>query len=303
MQQKLHHFLRLADLDPSELNKILHNAIEVKKHRRSFEERRGKSLALIFTKQSTRTRLSFEVAMGQLGGQCIFMSSKDTQLSRSESWKDTAKVVSSMVEGVVIRCHSHRDIEDFAAHATCPVVNGLTEVFHPCQLLADVMTFYETKGDINGRTVAWIGGGNNMCQSYMEAASLLGFRLHIACPLRCLPDSDVVFCRPGRLVKGSIQMFDNPFDAVRGADLVTTDVWCSMGATTLSSDEMKAFMIYQVNDALMQHAHKDAIFMHCLPAHRGEEVSASVIDGPQSLVWRQAENRLHAQKSLLDWIL
>ena len=295
--------MRLADFEPSDLNKILCDAIEVKQHKRSFEEKQGKSLALIFTKQSTRTRLSFEVAMGKMGGQCIFMSSEDTQLSRSESWKDTAKVVSSMVEGVVIRCHLHKDIEDFAIHAACPVINGLTEAFHPCQLLADVMTVYETMGDIKGRTVAWIGDGNNMCQSYMEAASLLDFRLHIACPPGCSPDFDRVFCKQKRLGKENIHMFDNPVDAVRGVDLVTTDVWRSMGDTTLSTDELKVFTPYQVNDALMQHAHKDAIFMHCLPAHRGEEVSASVIDGAQSLVWRQAENRLHVQKSLLNWIL
>ena len=295
------HFLSLMDLTPDELRKLLKRAGELKAMLRAgqiHEPLKNKVLAMLFEKSSTRTRVSFEAGMAQLGGHAMFLSPRDTQLGRGEPIEDTARVLSSMVDVIMVRTFEHEKITRLASHSRVPVINGLTDWVHPCQLLADMQTWLEHRGDMRGRTAAWIGDGNNMCNSYINAARQLDFKLNIACPEGYDPDSKLL-----KLAGDRVRILRDPRDACRDADLVVTDVWASMGQEEEQKIRVQVFANYQVNSALMALAKKDALFMHCLPAHRGEEVSAEVIDGPQSVVWDEAENRLHAQKALLEFLL
>jgi ornithine carbamoyltransferase len=295
------HFLSLLDLSAEELRGLIARAIELKRLHRDGREHtplRGKVLGMIFEKSSTRTRVSFEVGMIQLGGQALFLSPRDTQLGRGEPIEDTARVLSRMVDGVMIRTYEHEKIERFAAHSRVPVINGLTDLEHPCQLLADLQTWFEHRGDITGRVVTYVGDGNNMCNSYINAARLLGFTLRAACPEGYDPDPDLV-----RAAGQAVSVVRDPAEAVRNADLVVTDVWASMGQEDEQTARRQAFTDYVVDAALMKRANPEALFMHCLPAHREEEVSTEVLEGPQSVVWDEAENRLHAQKALLEFLL
>ena len=295
------HFLTLSDLELADLQAIIRRACEMKKEFREGKlrtTRPGRVLAMLFEKSSTRTRVSFETAMAQLGGHCVFLSPSDTQLERGEPLEDTARVLSKMVDGVVIRTFEHATLERFAKFSTVPVINGLSDSFHPCQLLADLQTFYEMKGDIKGRKVAWLGDGNNMCHSYINAARIFDFHLSIACP-----DSHQPLPHVMNEANGHVELSPSPQAAVRNADLVVTDVWTSMGQEQENEERLRLFRPYQVNAAVMASAASDAIFMHCLPAHRGEEVTAEVLEGPQSVVWEEAGNRLHSQKALLEFLL
>ncbi|UCE88313.1 MAG: ornithine carbamoyltransferase [Pseudomonadota bacterium] len=295
------HFLTLMDLEPSQLRALVARAIELKEMQRTgkiHEPLKNRVLAMVFEKSSTRTRVSFETGMIQFGGQALFLSPRDTQLGRGEPLEDSARVLSRMVDGVMIRTYEHEKLERFAQHSKVPVINGLTDKFHPCQLLADMQTYYEHRGDIAGATVAWIGDGNNMCHSYINAARQFGFTLHIATPPHYQPDEAV------RTTGGAaVRHFSDPREAARGAHLVVTDVWASMGQEEEQAQREKEFADFCVTRDMMALADKDALFMHCLPAHRGEEVEAAVIDGPHSVVWDEAENRLHAQKALLELLL
>jgi ornithine carbamoyltransferase len=295
------HFLTLLDLSSAELQRLVRRAIELKAFNRAgtiHEPFKHKVLAMVFEKSSTRTRMSFEVGMAQLGGHAIFLSPRDTQLGRGEAIEDTARVLSRMADVIMIRTFEHEKIERFAAYSSVPVINALTDLYHPCQLLADMQTYHEQRGDISGKTVAWIGDGNNMCHSYINAARQFDFTLKIACPQGYLPEADILEAAGEHAV-----MADSALAAAAGADLVVTDVWASMGQEEEQAKREQAFAAYQVDARLMQAAAADALFMHCLPAHRGEEVTADVIDGPQSVVWDEAENRLHAQKALLEILL
>lgn len=295
------HFLTLLDLSAVELQQLVRRAIELKAFNRAgsiHEPFKHKVLAMVFEKSSTRTRMSFEVGMAQLGGHAIFLSPRDTQLGRGEAIEDTARVLSRMADVIMIRTFEHEKIERFAEYSSVPVINALTDLYHPCQLLADMQTYHEQRGDISGKTVAWIGDGNNMCHSYINAARQFGFTLKIACPEDYLPDPDILAAAGRHAV-----LADTALAATDGANLVVTDVWASMGQEEEQAKREKAFAAYQVDANLMQAAATDALFMHCLPAHRGEEVAADVIDGPQSVVWDEAENRLHAQKALLEILL
>ena len=295
------HFLTMLDLSPDELGGIIERAIELKAMHRAgalHEPLKNRVLAMVFEKSSTRTRMSFEAGMAQLGGQAIFLSPRDTQLGRGEPIEDSARVLSRMADVIMIRTFEHEKIERFAEYSQVPVINALTDMYHPCQLLADVQTYVEHRGDIRGRTVAWIGDGNNMCHSYINAARRFGFHLSIAAPEGYLPDADILAAAGAHASLAS-----EPYAAVDGADLVLTDVWASMGQEEEQAAREQAFADYQVDTELMAAAAPDALFMHCLPAHRGEEVAADVIDGPQSVVWDEAENRLHAQKALLEFLL
>ena len=295
------HFLTLMDLTPDELSRLVPRAIELKELNRAgklFEPFKHRVLAMVFEKSSTRTRMSFEVGMAQLGGHAVFLSPRDTQLGRGETIEDSARVLSRMSDVIMIRTFEHEKIERFAEYSSVPVINALTDMYHPCQLLADMQTYFEHRGDIRGKTVAWIGDGNNMCHSYINAARQFGFTLNIASPAGYLPDPDILAAAGDRAV-----MLDSAQAAADGADLVVTDVWASMGQEEEQEKRVRAFADYQVNTEVMKVAAADALFMHCLPAHRGEEVSADVIDGAQSVVWDEAENRLHAQKALLELLL
>jgi len=295
------HFLTLLDLSAHELQRLVRRGIELKalnKAGKIHEPFKHKVLAMVFEKSSTRTRMSFEVGMAQLGGHAVFLSPRDTQLGRGEAIEDTARVLSRMANVIMIRTFEHEKIERFAEYSLVPVINALTDRYHPCQLLADMQTYHEQRGDIRGRTVAWIGDGNNMCHSYINAARRFDFTLRIACPEGYQPESDILEAAAGHAV-----MTDSALAAAEGADLLVTDVWASMGQEEEQAKREKAFAAYQVDMNLMQAAAPDALFMHCLPAHRGEEVAADVIDGPQSVVWDEAENRLHAQKALLEMLL
>jgi ornithine carbamoyltransferase len=290
------HLLAITDLDRDELVALLDRAARLK---RGEDPARlaGKSLAMIFRKSSTRTRVSFEVGMTQLGGHALFLSERDSQIGRGEEVSDTAQVLSRMVDGIVIRTFAHDEVEELARHATVPVVNALTDLLHPCQVLADLQTVSEEFGaDYEARVIAWIGDGNNMANSWLNAALRLGFELRLACPPGYEPDPDI-FERASDA--GRVTLTRDPAEAVAGADVVTTDVWASMGQEDEAAARMEAFEGFIVDDALMAHAAPEAIFLHCLPAHRGEEVSASVIDGPRSRVFDEAENRLHVQKTIL----
>ncbi|MGD8556975.1 MAG: ornithine carbamoyltransferase [Chromatiales bacterium] len=298
---KPRHFLTQLDLTPLELRQIINRATELKAMRDRGEDYRpfvGKNLAMIFEKSSTRTRVSFEAGMTQFGGNAMFLSPRDTQLGRGEPIEDSARVISRMVDIVMIRTYSHDIVESFAKHSRVPVINGLTDQYHPCQLLADMQTWFEYRGDIRGKRVAWIGDGNNMCHSYINSARQLDFKLHIACPEGFDPD-------PGILTPASdhCEIFRDPMEAAKGADLIVTDVWASMGQEEEQKQREAAFTGYQVNSEMMGQANRDALFMHCLPAHRGEEVTTEVIDGSASVVWDEAENRMHAQKALMEFLL
>jgi ornithine carbamoyltransferase len=295
------HFLSLLDLSGDELRALLARACELKEMQRRGERHtplEGKTLGMIFEKSSTRTRVSFEVGMVQLGGHALFLSPRDTQLGRGEPIEDSARVLSRMVDGVMIRTFEHAKVEAFARHSRVPVINALTDQEHPLQLLADMQTWLEHRGDIRGRVVAWIGDGNNMCHSYIHAAQRLGFHLRIACPEGYEPDAQILAA-----AGDAATLLRDPMSAAEDADLVVTDVWASMGQEEEQARREAAFAGYQVDDALMARAQPEALFMHCLPAHRGEEVSASVIDRPDSVVWEEAENRLHSQKALLELLL
>ena len=295
------HFLTLTDLGAQQLRNLLERAIELKEMQRKgerYEPLRGRVMGMVFEKSSTRTRVSFEAGMAQFGGHAIFLSPRDTQLGRGEPIEDSARVLSRMVDVIMIRTFEHDMIERFAACSRVPVINALTDLYHPCQLLADMQTYLELRGEIRGRTVAWIGDGNNMCHSYINAARMLEFRLRIACPEGYEPQQALL--EGG---SGQIELLRDPLQAAAGADLVVTDVWASMGQEEEQVRRQQAFAACQVNAAVMAAAKPDALFMHCLPAHRGEEVTAEVIDGPQSAVWDEAENRLHSQKALLELLL
>ncbi len=293
------HFTSLLDLTSAELRQLLHRAIELKNHRDpDFQPLKGKVLAMIFEKSSTRTRISFEAGMAQFGGSAIFLSPRDTQLGRGEPIEDSAKVISSMVDCIMLRTHAHETVTTFARYSRVPVINGLTDLLHPCQLLADMQTYFEQRGDIAGKTVAWIGDGNNMCHSYINAARQFDFKLHIACPNDYRPLSSIADPAADR-----VAFFNSPEPAALNADLVVTDVWASMGQEDEQKKRELAFQDFQVSAQVMQAAKPDALFMHCLPAHRGEEVAAEVMDGPQSVVFSEAENRLHAQKALLEFLI
>jgi len=295
------HFLSLSDFSSAELRHLIQRASELKQQRlqRNIQPTHaGRVLAMIFEKSSTRTRVSFETAMVQLGGYAIFLSPQDSQLGRGEPLADTARVLSQMVDCVMIRTHEHAKLEEFARHSSIPVINGLSDSCHPCQLLADMQTYYELRGDISGRKVCWLGDGNNMCHSYITAARMFDFQLRIACPREYQPHTDVL-----KQAGGRVTVFEEPRAAIQDADLVVTDVWASMGQEQETAARKQKFHAYQVNQDLMSLAAADALFMHCLPAHRGEEVTAEVIDGPRSVVWEEAGNRLHSQKALLEFLL
>lgn len=295
------HFLTLLDLSADELRQLIQRAIDLKALQRAgkiYEPLKNKVLGMLFEKSSTRTRVSFEVAMIQFGGNAIFLSPQNTQLGRGEPVEDTARVLSRMVDCLMVRTFSQSMLEHFAAHSQVPVINALTDRHHPCQLLADIQTYFEHRGDIRGRTVAWVGDGNNMCHSYISAACQFDFQLRIATPADYAPNSAISEAAGER-----IQTMINPREAVTGADLIVTDVWTSMGQEEEREQRLEDFSGYQVNSHLMSLAKQDALFMHCLPAHRGEEVTAEVIEGHQSVVWDEAENRLHVQKALLERLM
>lgn len=299
-QKAPRHFLTLEDVSRDELNSIIQRAIELKAMQRagtSPEIFKNKVLAMIFEKSSTRTRVSFEAGFAQMGGHAIFLSTKDSQLGRGEPIEDAARCIASMVDMVMIRTFAHATVQRFAKHSRVPVINGLTDDFHPCQLLADIQTFVEQRGSMQGKTVAWVGDGNNMCKTYIQAAKLLDFELRIATPKNFEPHGEVVDQNKDRVL-----ITRNPEEAVKGADLVITDTWASMGQEEQKKEREMIFIDYQVNRDLMSHAKPDALFMHCLPAYRGKEVSAEIMDDPKAIVWEEAENRLHAQKALMEFL-
>lgn len=286
------------DLEKDELHAIVQRAIALKNSPALHEDSlKNKTLAMIFEKASTRTRVAFEVAMNQLGGSSMFLSSNDTQLGRGEPLEDTARVLSSMVDFVAIRTFDHSRLELFAKHSRVPVINSLSDDFHPCQLLADMQTYFEHRGDIKGKSVAWVGDGHNMCQSYINAAEQFDFELTIACPEGFEPDAWLL-----ERSKARVRLVRDPREAVRNADLIATDVWASMGHEEERARRLRLFADFQINTELLSLAKSDTLFMHCLPAHRGEEVTAEVLDAPNSVVWDEAENRLHTKKALLEFL-
>ena len=296
------HFLELNNLTSSELETIFEKTKWIKSKYKAYEKYwplEDRSLVMIFEKASTRTRLSFEAGMNQLGGNAIYLNTRDSQLGRGEPVEDAAKVISRMCDVVMIRTFEQDIIERFANNSRVPVINGLTNEYHPCQILADIFTFIEKRGPIKGKTVAWIGDSNNVCNTWLQAAELLDFNVRVSTPI----GYEVKIERAGLLGNDHFEEFKDPMDAMKGADIVTTDVWTSMGFEEEKKDRVKDFADWQVNQDMMKLANKDAIFMHCLPAHRGEEVTAEVIDGDQSVVWEEAENRLHVQKALLEFLL
>jgi len=295
------HFLTLLDLSPSELNQVLARAVALKEEHRQriYTDRfRNHVLGMIFEKSSTRTRVSFEAGMAQMGGHAMFLAPKDTQLGRGEPIEDSARVMSSMVDIIMIRTFGHSRVERFAAFSSVPVINALTDDFHPCQVLADVQTFIEHRGPIQGKTVAWIGDGNNMCQSYIQAARQFDFELRIACPQGFEPREDLLNANRDR-----VSVVRDPKDAALGAHLLATDVWASMGHEHEISERRRVFKGYQLNRELLGVAASDALYMHCLPAHRGEEISADLMEDAHSVIWDEAENRLHVQKALMEFLL
>jgi ornithine carbamoyltransferase len=298
----MRHFLQFNDLSAAECAYLFERAALIKKKFKAYEKHHSlvdRTLAMIFEKASTRTRVSFEAGMYQLGGSVVHLTTGDSQLGRAEPIEDSAKVISRMVDLVMIRTYEQSKLERFAANSRVPVINGLTNEFHPCQILADIFTYIEHRGSIRGKTVAWVGDGNNMANTWLQAADLLGFKVHVSTPSGYEIDQSVAGLRRPE----SYQVFKNPLDACHQADLVTTDVWTSMGFEAENEVRKKAFALWCVDAEMMAAARPDALFMHCLPAHRGEEVSAEVIDGNQSVVWDEAENRLHVQKALMEWLL
>ena len=299
------HYLQFSDLSADEYAYLFERAALIKKKFKAYEKHHtlaDRTLAMIFEKASTRTRVSFEAGMYQLGGSVVHLTTEGSQLGRSEPINDSAKVISRMVDLEMIRTFEQTKIEDFAADSRVPVINGLTNEFHPCQILADIFTFIEHRGSIAGKTVAWVGDGNNMANTWLQAAHILGFKVHVSTPRGYELDEKLAF-GPSGASASSYQFFSNPMDACRGADLVTTDVWTSMGYEAENEARKKAFANWCVDEAMMAVAAPHALFMHCLPAHRGEEVQAEVIDGPQSVVWDEAENRMHVQKALMEYLL
>ena len=298
---KVRHFRSLLDINKKEFIRIIERSIELKKEAAAGvinNSLSGKTMAMIFKKNSTRTRVAFETAMTTMGGHAIFLASDSTQLSRGEELSDTAKVLSGMVDIIMVRTHDHNEVEELASNSTVPVINGLTEKFHPCQLLADMQTYYEEKGSIEGKKVAWIGDGCNMCNSYINAAKILNFSLNIATPSGFEPDQSTL-----NLAKDNVELCDMPGKAVEDCDLVTTDVWSSMGDEGDAEKRKVLFKGYQINKHLFEKSKNDSIFLHCLPAHRGEEVESDVIDGLRSKVWQQAHNRLYTSKALIEFLL
>ncbi len=296
------HFLQFKDLRAEEYAYLLERTRIIKTRFKNYERYTplvDRTLAMIFEKASTRTRVSFEAGMYQLGGSVVTLTTGDSQLGRSEPVEDTARVISRMCDLVMIRTYEQGRIERFAAHSRVPVINGLTNEYHPCQILADVFTFIEHRGSIAGKVVAWVGDGNNMANTWLQAAEVLGFRLHVSTPEGYRADPAAAGVRD----TGCFEVFDHPLEACRGAHLVTTDVWTSMGYEAENEERRKAFVDWCVDEEMMAVAQPDALFMHCLPAHRGEEVTAEVIDGPQSVVWDEAENRMHVQKALMEYLL
>jgi ornithine carbamoyltransferase len=298
----IRHFLQFRDLSREELYRLFDRTRWIKDKFKRYERfwpLEDRTLVMIFEKQSTRTRLSFEAGMHQLGGAAIFLSTRDSQLGRGEPVEDAAQVMSRMCDLVMIRTFEQDIVERFAANSRVPVINGLTNEYHPCQILADIYTYIEKRGDIKGKTVAWIGDSNNVCNTWLQAAEVLDFNVHVSTP----PGYEVEPERANLHGTRHYEEFADPMEAARGADLVTTDVWTSMGFEAENDARKKDFEDWQVDSEMMKAAASDAVFMHCLPAHRGEEVSADVIDGPQSVVWEEAENRLHTQKALMEFLL
>ena len=296
------HYLQFNDLSADECAYVFARAALIKKKFKAYEKHHtlaDRTLAMIFEKASTRTRVSFEAGMYQLGGSVVHLTTGDSQLGRAEPIEDSAKVISRMTDIVMIRTFEQTKIERFATHSRVPVINGLTNEFHPCQILADIFTYIEHRGPIQGKTVAWVGDGNNMANTWLQAADLLGFKVHVSTPSGYVIDQSVAGLRSG----DSYKVFSDPLSACAGADLVTTDVWTSMGYEAENEARLKAFASWRVSRTMMDAAAPDALFMHCLPAHRGEEVDADVIDGPQSVVWDEAENRMHVQKALMEYLL
>ena len=296
------HYLQFKDFRAQEYVYLFERTKEIKKRFKNYEKYQplvDRTLAMIFEKASTRTRVSFEAGMYQMGGSVVNLTTGDSQLGRAEPIEDSARVISRMVDIVMIRTFEQTKIEKFAAHSRVPVINGLTNEFHPCQILADLFTFIEHRGAIAGKTVAWVGDGNNMANTWLQAADILGFTLHVSTPSGYELDTKVA----GVSNSACVKLFDNPLDACRGADLVTTDVWTSMGYEAENERRLVDFEKWCVDAEMMAVARPDALFMHCLPAHRGEEVAAEVIDGPQSVVWDEAENRMHVQKALMEYLL
>lgn len=296
------HFLQFNDLTTDELNHIFTRTKWIKQQFKTYQQYwplQDRTLVMIFEKASTRTRLSFEAGMHQLGGSAIYLNTRDSQLGRGEPVEDAAQVISRMSDLVMIRTFEQDIIERFAANSRVPVINGLTNEYHPCQILADIFTFIEQKGSIKGKTVAWIGDSNNVCNTWLQAAEVLDFNVHVSTP----PGYEVEVERANLYGDDHFETFADPMEAARGADLVTTDVWTSMGFEAENEERMRDFADWQVDSDMMKIAAKDALFMHCLPAHRGEEVAAEVIDGAQSVVWEEAENRLHVQKALMEYLL
>ncbi|MEO8299797.1 MAG: ornithine carbamoyltransferase [Burkholderiales bacterium] len=302
MAPPLKHYLKFSDLDADEYAYLFGRTELIKSRFKRYERYQplvDRTLAMIFEKASTRTRVSFEAGMYQMGGSVVHLTTGDSQMGRSEPVEDSARVISRMVDLVMIRTFEQTKIEGFAQHSRVPVINGLTNEFHPCQILADVYTYIEHRGGIAGRTVAWVGDGNNMANSWLQAAQVLGFKVHVSTPTGYEVDPAVAGVTDARCY----QVFTDPLEACRGADLVTTDVWTSMGYEAENEARKQAFEHWCVDDEMMAVAHPQALFMHCLPAHRGEEVTGSVIDGPQSVVWDEAENRMHVQKALMEYLL
>jgi len=298
-------FLSVYDLTRRDIDRIFSHAANLKAMLKDgiiYQPLAGKTLGMIFDKSSTRTRLSFEAGMYQLGGLAIYLNSRDTQLGRGETIADTARIVSRYLDAVMIRTFSQESVEEFAQHATIPIINGLTDLMHPCQIVSDLFTIVEKKGTYEGLKVAYVGDGNNVANSWIDAAARLPFRLALACPKGYEPDARILERGRKKAPKG-ISLHRNPVQAVRNADVVYTDVWASMGQEAEQEARVKIFEGYQVNRRLLQHARPDAVVMHCLPAHRGEEITAEVLDGPRSVVWDQAENRLHVQKAILEILM
>lgn len=299
---KLRHFLQFNDLSKAETLYVFERARLIKDKFKRYEPHRtlhDRNLAMVFEKASTRTRVSFEAGMYQLGGSVIHLTTGDSQLGRSEPIEDTARVISRMVDLVMIRTFEQTRIQRFAEHSRVPVINGLTNEFHPCQILADIFTYMEHRGSLEGKVVAWVGDANNMAYTWLQAAEMLGFTLHVSAPKGYQLEAS----RIGQPSSKVLKQFDDPIEACQGAHLVTTDVWTSMGYEEENEARRKAFADWCVDAPMMAAAHAEALFMHCLPAHRGEEVTAEVIDGPQSVVWEEAENRMHVQKALMEFLL
>jgi ornithine carbamoyltransferase len=301
-QHALRHYLQFSDFSADDYAYLFERAAIIKTKFKTYEKHQplvDRTLAMIFEKASTRTRVSFEAGMYQLGGSVVHLTTGDTQLGRAEPIEDSARVISRMVDAVMIRTYGQDKIELFARHSRVPVINGLTNEFHPCQILADIFTYIEHRGSIRGKTVAWVGDGNNMANTWLQASEILGFKVHVSTPSGYGVDQSIAGLRSS----DSYEVFKDPMQACRDADLVTTDVWTSMGYEAENEARRAAFADWCVDTDMMRAARPDALFMHCLPAHRGEEVEADVIDGPQSVVWDEAENRMHVQKALLEFLL